>query len=93
MYLISIAAGVLVGIIYALIHVRSPAPPAVALLGLLGMLIGEQIVPIAKRVIDGEPLSSAWFVSECAPKITGVTPKAPIAATTPEAESAEKDLT
>lgn len=72
MYWMSIGAGVLVGIIYALMHVRSPAPPAIALLGLLGMLIGEQIVPVAKRVIQGEPLSSAWFVSECVPKITGL---------------------
>ncbi|MDQ1922659.1 DUF1427 family protein [Massilia pseudoviolaceinigra] len=72
MYLMSIGAGVLVGIIYALIQVRSPAPPAIALLGLLGMLIGEQMVPIAKRVIAGEPLSIAWFASECAPKITGL---------------------
>jgi len=86
MYFISIAAGVLVGIIYALIHVRSPAPPAVALLGLLGMLIGEQIVPIAKRVIDGAPLSSAWFASECAPKITGIAPKS-IAAVAPAADA------
>jgi XapX domain-containing protein len=32
--------------------VRSPAPPVVALVGLLGMLAGEQIVPVAKRLID-----------------------------------------
>lgn len=72
MYLMSIGAGVLVGIIYALINVRSPAPPAIALLGLLGMLIGEQMVPIAKRVIAGEPLSISWFKSECVPNITGL---------------------
>jgi XapX domain-containing protein len=77
MYLISLAAGVLVGIIYALINVRSPAPPAIALVGLLGMLVGEQLVPIAKRVISGEPISMAWFAGECAPKITGLPPKAP----------------
>lgn len=75
MYLMSIGAGVLVGIIYGLINVRSPAPPAIALLGLLGMLIGEQIVPVAKRVVQGEPLSRTWFSAECAPKITGVEPK------------------
>jgi XapX domain-containing protein len=88
MYLISIGAGVLVGILYALMHVRSPAPPAVALLGLLGMLVGEQIVPIAKRVIHGEPLSTAWFVSECVPSITGVTPKPLAAAKTPDHDGA-----
>ena len=45
LYVISLAVGLLVGIIYAVLQVRSPAPPAIALIGLLGMLIGEQIVP------------------------------------------------
>jgi XapX domain-containing protein len=51
-YLVSLGAGLLVGVIYSLLGVRSPAPPVVALLGLGGMLIGEQIVPIAKRLAD-----------------------------------------
>lgn len=42
--LISLGAGVLIGLIYALLKVRSPAPPAVALVGLLGMLVGEHLV-------------------------------------------------
>lgn len=71
LYLISLAAGILVGIIYALMQVRSPAPPVVALMGLLGMLIGEQVVPVAKRLIAGEPITAVWFQSECVPKITG----------------------
>jgi XapX domain-containing protein len=75
MYLISLGAGVLVGVIYGLINVRSPAPPAIALVGLLGMLIGEQLVPIAKRVVNREPVSVSWFSSECAPKITGLPPR------------------
>ena len=36
-YVVSLAVGVLVGIIYGLLDVRSPAPPVVALIGLLGM--------------------------------------------------------
>jgi len=40
--LISFLAGLGVGILYGLIRVKSPAPPIVALLGLLGMVIGEQ---------------------------------------------------
>jgi XapX domain-containing protein len=75
-YIVSLAAGVLVGIIYALLQVRSPAPPAIALIGLLGMLIGEQVVPTVKRVVAGEPVTAAWFRSECVPKITGAPPKA-----------------
>jgi XapX domain-containing protein len=74
-YLLSLAAGVLVGVIYALLTVRSPAPPAVALLGLLGMLVGEQLVPLAKRALAGEPVSVAWFQQECTPRITGVAAK------------------
>jgi XapX domain-containing protein len=75
-YLISLAAGILMGLIYSLIDVRSPAPPAVALLGLLGMLIGGQILPFTKQVLRNE-FSVTWFSQECAPKITGVTPVAP----------------
>ncbi|SMG60496.1 DUF1427 family protein [Paraburkholderia susongensis] len=44
-YLVSLSAGVLVGVIYSVIKVRSPAPPLVALIGLLGMLIGAQAIP------------------------------------------------
>ena len=75
MYVMSIGAGILVGIIYGLINVRSPAPPAIALVGLLGMLIGEQVVPVVKRLAHGAPLTKAWLASECAPKITGIAPK------------------
>lgn len=40
--LISFAVGLLVGVAYGIIRVKSPAPPIVALLGLLGMVLGEQ---------------------------------------------------
>ncbi len=43
-YLISLAAGLGIGAIYGLISVRSPAPPIIALQGLLGMLAGEAAV-------------------------------------------------
>ena len=71
-YLISFGAGILAGVLYGVINVRSPAPPALALIGLLGMLVGEQVVPITTRVIDGSPLTRAWFASECQTRITGV---------------------
>ena len=41
--LISFAVGALVGLLYGVIKVKSPAPPIIALLGLLGMVIGEQV--------------------------------------------------
>jgi XapX domain-containing protein len=69
-YLLSIGAGLLVGVIYALMGVRSPAPPAIALLGLLGMLLGEQAVPIVKRLIDRAPVV-AFIKTDCTAQVLG----------------------
>ncbi|WP_374351392.1 DUF1427 family protein [Chitinimonas sp.] len=57
-YLVSLGAGLLIGAIYALLQVRSPAPPLVALCGLLGILLGEQAVPIIQRQL-GKPAALA----------------------------------
>lgn len=73
-YLLALGAGLLVGVIYSLLNVRSPAPPVVALIGLLGILAGEQIVPIAKRVLTGEGLSLSWLRSECGEHLFGALP-------------------
>jgi XapX domain-containing protein len=59
-YLLSLGAGLLVGIVYSLLNVRSPAPPVVALVGLFGILVGEQIIPVAKHMLDGSHLAAAW---------------------------------
>ena len=74
MYLVALACGVLVGVIYGLLNVRSPAPPVVALIGLLGMLVGEQVVPMAKRLISGAPITAAWITSDCVPHVFGLLP-------------------
>lgn len=54
-YLISLAMGLAVGVAYGLVHVRSPAPPLIALVGLLGMVLGEQAVHVAKRHLPPPP--------------------------------------
>lgn len=59
-YLISLGAGLLVGVIYGLLNVRSPAPPLIALIGLFGILIGEQLVPVARHVLAGSGPHVAW---------------------------------
>lgn len=51
MYMISLTVGILAGLLYGVLNVRSPAPPVAALIGLLGMLLGEQIVPYGKQFI------------------------------------------
>ena len=71
-YVVALAAGLLVGLIYALLQVRSPAPPVVALVGLLGMLIGEQSVPLVKRMLAREPITASWLRTHCVAQITGI---------------------
>ena len=46
---LSLIAGLVVGIGYGLCGIRSPAPPAIALLGLLGMLAGERAAVLGLR--------------------------------------------
>ena len=47
-YLISLGAGLIVGLLYWLVRVQSPAPPLIALAGLLGIVIGEHAIPFAQ---------------------------------------------
>ncbi|MCZ7449821.1 XapX domain-containing protein [Agrobacterium rhizogenes] len=73
-YLLSLGAGLLVGIVYSLLNVRSPAPPVIALVGLLGILVGEQIIPLARTIIDREPAAVSWF-NQIKPHMFGHMPK------------------
>ena len=47
-YLLSLGAGLLVGLLYNVIDVSSPAPPTIALVGLLGMVGGEHLIPFVR---------------------------------------------
>lgn len=51
-YAASLGVGLLVGVIYGLVQVRSPAPPIIALLGLLGILGGEALVSHFRGHVD-----------------------------------------
>jgi len=73
-YLASLGAGILVGVVYSLINVRSPAPPVVALVGLFGILVGEQAIPVGKQLLAGVSLRIAWHRSQCGAHIFGELP-------------------
>jgi len=73
-YLVSLALGLLVGVIYALFNVRSPAPPVIALVGLLGILVGEQIPPLIKQTLKVEKTVS-WVDDQVKPHMFGQLPK------------------
>ena len=60
-FALSLVIGIVVGALYGILRVRSPAPPAIALLGLLGMLVGERLVPLARKHLLGiadQPVAS-----------------------------------
>lgn len=88
LYILSLGAGLLVGIIYSLLHVRSPAPPLVALVGLLGILIGEQVIPVGKQLIHGSAFSTACNATQATDHVFGQLPGRHTAAKPAERENA-----
>ena len=62
---LSFTVGLGVGVLYGLIRVKIPAPPIVALLGLLGMVLGEQFgVWIHTKKLDVSRAASVCLVGE-----------------------------
>ena len=62
---VSFLVGLGVGVIYGLIRVKSPAPPIVALVGLLGMVLGEQVgIWIQTKKLDVPGVVSVCLVGE-----------------------------
>lgn len=74
LYVLSLGAGLLVGIIYDLLSVRSPAPPLVALVGLLGILIGEQVIPVGKELLSGSAFGTACERTQTSSHVLGQLP-------------------
>jgi XapX domain-containing protein len=50
-FLVSLGAGLAVGLLYYLVRVQSPAPPLIALSGLLGIVVGEHAIPFVQAHI------------------------------------------
>jgi XapX domain-containing protein len=73
-YAVSLSIGVLVGVIYGLLNVRSPAPPVVALVGLAGILLGEQVVPLGKRLLAGEAVTLSAVADQSREHVFGQLP-------------------
>ncbi|OVZ58298.1 XapX domain-containing protein [Pigmentiphaga sp. NML080357] len=74
LYALSLGAGLLVGIIYSLLNVRSPAPPLVALVGLLGILVGEQVVPVGRQWLAGSAFTAACHKTSAVAHVFGQLP-------------------
>ena len=46
----------------------------VALLGLLGILVGEQILPVARHLMNGDGLARAIGLADCKDHVLGQLP-------------------
>jgi len=89
-YVLSAALGLLVGVIYALFNVRSPAPPVIALVGLLGILLGEQIPPLVRQMFSHDAASTSWFHRQVKPHVFGELPQCAQQARAPAAAPGER---
>ncbi|OWQ88450.1 hypothetical protein CDN99_16465 [Roseateles aquatilis] len=72
-YLLSGAVGLVVGVLYGVLNVRSPAPPVIALVGLLGILAGEQIPPLVRQWMQRDTQVS-WVEQKVRPHMFGRMP-------------------
>jgi XapX domain-containing protein len=62
---LSFVVGLGVGVLYGIIRVKSPAPPIIALLGLLGMVLGEQLgIWIQTKKLDVPRAAAVCLVGE-----------------------------
>ncbi len=75
-YLLSLGAGLLAGILYGVLNVRSPAPPVVALVGLLGILLGEQLPPLVRQWLEPKDQQVSWLNEQVKPHCFGELPSA-----------------
>ena len=72
---LSFVVGLGVGVLYGLIRVKSPAPPIVALLGLLGMVLGEQLgIWMHTKKLDVPRAAAVCLVGESL-RFGGIRPK------------------
>jgi XapX domain-containing protein len=79
-YIISLGVGFGVGLLYWLLKVQSPAPPLIALAGLLGMVLGEHAIPVVK---------AQFFAQGAAVEAASPSSTLPVAAPMPDS-SAQK---
>lgn len=92
-YLLSAAVGLLVGVVYALFNVRSPAPPVIALVGLLGILAGEQLPPLVRSLITRVE-GVSWLQHQVRPHMFGELPRCAdvaLRSTTPAAQRTPRE--
>ncbi|SDO12665.1 XapX domain-containing protein [Paenibacillus sp. yr247] len=47
-FLLALGAGLAIGIVFQVIRLPSPAPPLLGLIGLIGMFLGQRLIPWIK---------------------------------------------
>ena len=82
-YAVALAVGLAVSVLYGLLEFRSPAPPVVALIGLLGILLGEQAVPVAKQLLRPSSAKASSIGADGAHHLCGALPGRGLGAAAP----------
>jgi XapX domain-containing protein len=77
-YLISLGVGFGVGLLYWLLKVQSPAPPLVALAGLLGMVLGEHAIPVVSAQLFAQNRVEVVQPAQAAPAPASVLKPDPV---------------
>jgi XapX domain-containing protein len=49
---LALATGIVIGIVFQSLRIPSPAPPFMGLIGLLGMFLGQRLIPWIKLWIS-----------------------------------------
>ncbi|WP_310631130.1 DUF1427 family protein [Paraburkholderia sp.] len=78
-YLISLGAGLVVGLLYYFSRVQSPAPPLIALAGLLGIVIGEHAIPFVQAQLK-QPVAQTQSQTQSQSQTQPVNPTTTVAA-------------
>ncbi|MFC8689091.1 XapX domain-containing protein [Brevibacillus porteri] len=50
--LLALGTGIVIGVVFQSLRIPSPAPPMLGLIGLIGMFLGQRLIPWIKLLLN-----------------------------------------
>ncbi|MED4586720.1 XapX domain-containing protein [Brevibacillus choshinensis] len=50
--LVALGTGIVIGVVFQSLRIPSPAPPMLGLIGLIGMFLGQRLIPWIKLLLN-----------------------------------------
>ncbi|MGK5507708.1 XapX domain-containing protein [Brevibacillus formosus] len=50
--LLALVTGIVIGVVFQSLRIPSPAPPMLGLIGLIGMFLGQRLIPWIKLLLN-----------------------------------------